>query len=196
MFKTVTEYTIDTSSEFSYNKNRIEENKPIKEIPNEFATKQEEYEWILALLMQRFMDMLETFDLNKAVEYLNNFSEKLLQIYEVQDYEFIKNKTHEIFNFYDVKNKNETTQFIQTYPFLIFPLMEFLEYARRHFPESELILEIEYDHSILKEQLSIKIKTTKKAEEAMELLDRIDEEWWLNTYSKYGELLCLNLQYR
>ena len=93
MFKTVTEYTIDTSSEFSYNKNRIEENKPIKEIPNEFATKQEEYEWILALLMQRFMDMLETFDLNKAVEYLNNFSEKLLQIYEVQDYEFIKNKT-------------------------------------------------------------------------------------------------------
>ena len=84
---------------------------------------------------------------------------------------------------FSFREPEEVVRFLRTYPFLI-PLLEeaWTVIARCFGSETEVLLEVVYDHATGDEadtELIAMIQTELPAVEAMPILDRFTDEWWL-----------------
>lgn len=76
-------------------------------------------------------------------------------------------------------------------------LIEFLlgeahERIREYFPDAELVLDYDGGLDTGDETLVVYIKTSKEPEEALKILEKFDEEWWISRSSEYSNL-CIHL---
>lgn len=83
---------------------------------------------------------------------------------------------------YIFKEPAEIIEFLEKNPFLIPLILEAHPHIRKHFPESRLYLNIVLDPEINNDQLAILISRPDNlnAEERIDTLERIDDDWWLD----------------
>jgi hypothetical protein len=98
---------------------------------------------------------------------------------------------------YIFREVNEITSFLEENPFLIPLLQEAYTHIKRHFPLSDVVLEVVTDPEIMgQKDLVVFIVVEQKAEEASRALDRLDEEWWLDTLDRAEDKLHITLEFK
>jgi hypothetical protein len=100
-------------------------------------------------------------------------------------------------NLYIFREANEVRSFLKENPFLIPLLQEARMHIKRYFPDSDVVLEVVTDPEIMGEKdLVAFIVVELTADEACDILDRLDEEWWLDASDRAQDLLCITLEYK
>jgi hypothetical protein len=96
--------------------------------------------------------------------------------------------------FYTFRGRNEVLQFLDRHPFLVPVLLEAPEKIRHYFPDSQLFLEVVPDAEILDWVLLVlSILINLDPNDAVDRLNQIDMNWWLNntTHKVRSKLLTL-----
>ena len=97
---------------------------------------------------------------------------------------------------YTFHNSFETTKFIKNNSFLVPLLLEAEKVIREYFTDDELFLEVIHDaEDIDFEELIIFIHTNLSPKEALDRLDKIDEEWWIDASIKSKGKLNINIEF-
>jgi len=100
-------------------------------------------------------------------------------------------------NLYLFRDANEVRSFLEENPFLIPLLQEAHIHIKEYFPDSDVVLEVVTDPEIMGEkELVASIVVEQNVEEACETLDRLDEEWWLDTLDTAQGQLHIGLEFR
>ena len=100
-------------------------------------------------------------------------------------------------NLYILREANEVTSFLEENPFLIPLLQEARVHIKRYFPDSDVVLEVLTDPEIMGEKdLVAFIVVEMDVDEACDILDRLDDEWWLDASDRAEDLLCIALEYK
>ena len=101
-------------------------------------------------------------------------------------------------NLYIFRKANVVRKFLEEHTFLIPVLQEAHMHIKRHFPDSDVVLEVVTDPEIPggDRQLVAFILVEQKAEEASEALDRFDEEWGLDAMERAEDMLCITLEFK
>jgi len=95
-----------------------------------------------------------------------------------------------LYIFSDRNSKTEAIQFIKDHPFLFSVLIEAPRHIFSIFGNNiRLYLELHRDPEEDFEGLFIIIKTKRSPKESLNLLDRLDEEWWLNVDDNVSNML-------
>jgi hypothetical protein len=102
---------------------------------------------------------------------------------------------------YMVENRPGVVAFLARYPFLVSLLIDTRSYIERHFPGSQISLEVFSDtegaeDSAPIEYLAVDIPTTEDPREALRKLRAVDREWWLRVVPYTRGLISLHLEYR
>lgn len=89
-------------------------------------------------------------------------------------------------NLYNFRQKSEVLDFLEKHPFLIPLLLEAHTHIRQHFPDSPLFLQYITDPEIDFPQLAVYIDRPQElnAEEAIDKLESIDDDWWIDAEPK------------
>lgn len=89
-------------------------------------------------------------------------------------------------NLYDFRQKTEVLDFLEKHPFLIPLLLEAHPHIRQHFPDAPLFLQYITDPEIDYPQLAVYIDRPEElnAEEAIDKLENIDDDWWIDAEPK------------
>jgi len=97
---------------------------------------------------------------------------------------------------YTFRNLFKVTEFIKNNPFLIPLLLDAEKNIGKYFLNNELFLEIVHDVEDPDfEELMIFIRTNLPPKEALDKLDRIDEEWWLDASLESKGKLNINIEF-
>ncbi len=81
---------------------------------------------------------------------------------------------------FELRDENCVSQYLRQYPFLLSVLLEAKSQIGRLFsPETRTALEVTADPSDGSSQLYLVIPTRLNANEAYDLFERLDQEWWL-----------------
>ncbi len=97
---------------------------------------------------------------------------------------------------YQFRNHNNVTGFLREFSFLAGLLVETHAMIRQHFgTASEIDLEVVEDPETEERQLFALIKTFLPPEEAIEALDRLDREWWLDALPGAHGKLSIDVEY-
>jgi len=81
---------------------------------------------------------------------------------------------------FELRNENSVSQYLRQYPFLLSVILEAKSQIARLFsPEIRTALEVSADPSDGSSQLYLVIPTRLNANEAYDLFERLDQEWWL-----------------
>lgn len=97
---------------------------------------------------------------------------------------------------YNLRGKSEILQFLEQNDFLIPVLLEAPGKISNYFPDAELFLECVTDPETVGEaMLELAISMNLDPDEAVDKLDRFQDEWWLNLSDKLREPLCPILEY-
>ena len=102
-------------------------------------------------------------------------------------------KVAEVFTF---RNEPAVRAFLQTCPYLIEDILEAYPHLVKHFgPSPQVMLEVVKDPESEEdsEQLFAYILNSLPADEALERLDKLDEEWFLGQFDRVGKLFNFNL---
>lgn len=96
---------------------------------------------------------------------------------------------------FTIKNV-EVEQFLSKHSEILFPLLEASEEINRIFSRNadELCLSFERDPEEDFETLFVVIKTSLPSEKALELLEKFDEEWWLNIDNEIKRILQVDIE--
>lgn len=96
---------------------------------------------------------------------------------------------------YTFREPSEVLQFLEQYPFLVALALEAHEHIRKEFPDCPLYLKISIDPEIPSwDMLRIGIDTDiKDPEEAIDRIERIDDDWWLDAEGRSQGKMFLNL---
>jgi GTPase SAR1 family protein len=98
---------------------------------------------------------------------------------------------------YDFRKSIEISRFLEANPFLMPLLEEAYAHIRKYFPSSQLILEVVADPEALdEEQLVIFIVVKHDPDEASEVLNQLDEDWWLDAMERTQDKLCITLEFQ
>jgi hypothetical protein len=98
---------------------------------------------------------------------------------------------------YIFRGANEITSFLEENPFLIPLLQEAYTHIKRHFPLSDIVLEVVTDPEVIGEkQLVAFIVVDKNAKGASLALDHLDEEWGLEAMESVQDKLCITLEFK
>jgi len=101
----------------------------------------------------------------------------------------------QFYAFSDGHSKDEVIQFIKDHPFLLNTLLEAPRHILSIFGKDVLLyLELNIDHEEDFEGLFIVIKTNLSPEESLNLLDRLDEAWWLDVDDDIGNILEITVR--
>jgi len=99
--------------------------------------------------------------------------------------------------YFEFRRPEEVSEFLLVNPFLLELLPEAQAHIKRNFPESKLFLELfppvedgEEPH------LVIYITTALGYKEASIKLDRLDEDWWIETFGQTQGKLNIDLEFR
>ncbi len=96
---------------------------------------------------------------------------------------------------YTFENPPDVERFLRTHKYLIEILFEAGEQIRRIFGEVvNLSLELHHDPEEDFEGLFIIIKTNLSPEESLDLLDKFDEEWWLDVDASISKKLEVTVE--
>lgn len=98
---------------------------------------------------------------------------------------------------YEFRNSLEIVDYLKTYPFLIELLVEAFPEIERFFGRNpRVVLKLVKDPDIEgEEQLFAYIHTTLSAEEALNRMNRLDEEWFLTQIHRTEEKFNLNIEF-
>ena len=98
---------------------------------------------------------------------------------------------------YTYRRPNEVKGYIKAYPFLVPLLVEAHDKIREYFePQSEVVLEVVTDPEADDErELFAFIQTNCTPEEALDRLNRLDQEWWLDASLRSEEKLCIHTEF-
>lgn len=92
----------------------------------------------------------------------------------------------------EIRNPEKVKQILQANPYLMGVLLESPAQIKKFFPDEEIILEpsVSLDvHSLL-----ICVQSTRNAEVANTMLDKLDHEWWfVSVPEKVREMICVVL---
>lgn len=98
---------------------------------------------------------------------------------------------------YEVKNPPQVAKFLSENVFLLDLLKEIPAHVRKHFgAEQKMTLEFLLDpEDPSHHRLHASIPTPLSVKESMQLLDRFDEEWWLDNERRSYSKILVNLEY-
>lgn len=96
---------------------------------------------------------------------------------------------------YPFRNTEAVRRFLGAHPHLIEIILEAYPYLVKHFgPNPQVMLEVVRDPEAERpEQLFAYILTSLDADEALDRLDRLDEEWFLDQSDRVGDFFNFNL---
>jgi len=87
----------------------------------------------------------------------------------------------------------EATNFLKFRPYLNKLLYQVIEKADKYFNNPKLYLRLIYEPDFDEEELLLSIVTEKTPEEALEILKRFDDEWWIDFSHLYGNKLNIDV---
>jgi len=97
---------------------------------------------------------------------------------------------------FTVRDQQEVDAFLRENPFLSGLTLEARIQIRKHFPDSELILETISDPEGLDpDKLFLYIGTKESPRDARPRLKALDREWWLAALERAQGKLCIGLEY-
>lgn len=88
----------------------------------------------------------------------------------------------------------EVLQFLEKYPFLVPLLLEAKGHIIHYFPDSPLFLEYIPDPEIDNHLLALHIGTDLDSESAMDTLDQLYKDWWVNVSIQSQGKLCIDVE--
>jgi hypothetical protein len=108
-----------------------------------------------------------------------------------------KTQITELGNSIQFDSKNEVTHYLLKNPKLIGIINNAIEQIRIYFPGEKLKLRVKFDPEIDSDEgtLFLLIVTKKEPEEAIELLDELNEKWWFEVKLKTDEKLIIEEEY-
>ena len=103
---------------------------------------------------------------------------------------------HQLEKVYSFRNTEAVRRFLHIHPHLVETILEAYPYLVKHFgPNPQVMLEVVRDPEAERpEQLFAYILTSLDADEALDRLDRLDEEWFLDQSERVGDLFNFNLR--
>jgi hypothetical protein len=97
---------------------------------------------------------------------------------------------------YNLRGKTEILQFLENYDFLIPVLLEAPDKICHYFPDTQLFLECVTDpEGIDDDMLELAISMNLDPDEAVDKLNKFQDDWWLNLSNKIRQPLCPILEY-
>ncbi|MGK7903513.1 MAG: hypothetical protein AB4352_19340 [Hormoscilla sp.] len=95
---------------------------------------------------------------------------------------------------YSFKEPQAVYDFLEEYPFLVPLLQEAQVEIRKHFPNSRLFLKYVTDPEIYNPELAIYITRPENmdVEERIDLLERLDDDWWLDAEPRSQGKMFIN----
>ena len=97
---------------------------------------------------------------------------------------------------YTFRKPSEISDFLSDNVYLVPLLAEAYEKIREYFPSAKLILEVVADPEADKEkELVIFICTKLPPDEALDRLELLDKNWWLDASLDSGEKLCIHVEF-
>ena len=99
--------------------------------------------------------------------------------------------------FYAFRRPLEVSEFLEAHPFLLPLLVEAYDKIVECFgPHPEVILEVVTDPEAMDgRSLFAFIQTSLSPEEALSKLDRLDQEWWLDSSARSENSLCIHVEF-
>lgn len=100
-------------------------------------------------------------------------------------------------SFYQLRKDSEVTQFLEEHPFLISLLIELYDKIRYYFDsDTEMILDLVTDpEAEVDRVLFALIRTKLPSSRALDRLDRLDDEWWLENLHHAEGKLCIDVDF-
>jgi hypothetical protein len=87
-------------------------------------------------------------------------------------------------------------QFLETHQYLVPLLIEAHGHIRKYFPTADIFLKYVVDPEVADEkQLAIYINTDQDVDEAHDVLERFDHDWWLDASDQADDDLYINLEF-
>jgi hypothetical protein len=81
---------------------------------------------------------------------------------------------------FELRDESRVIQYLRQYPFLASLILEAKSQIARFFrPETRIAIEVSADPSDGSSQLFLLVLTRLNANEAYDLFERLDQEWWL-----------------
>ena len=97
---------------------------------------------------------------------------------------------------YTFRKPPEVSDFLSDNVYLVPLLVEAYGKIREYFPSAKLILEVVADPEADKEkELVIFIRTNLPPDEALDRLELLDRNWWLDASLDSGEKLCIHVEF-
>jgi hypothetical protein len=98
---------------------------------------------------------------------------------------------------YTFRQQAEVLRFLERFPFLVSLLLEAHGQVENYFPRSPVSLEVVADPEVADDcQLVLSIATDFAPDEAVDRLERFDEDWWLDALDRAQGKLCINVEFR
>ncbi len=96
-----------------------------------------------------------------------------------------------------LRQPREVTEFLEEHPHLGSLLLEAYNHIQEHFgPRPQVTLDVVIDPEATDDRiLYLFIATPLPPENALEKLDRFDEEWWLSALDRAQGKLCVHVEY-
>ncbi len=95
---------------------------------------------------------------------------------------------------YSFRGVQQVHFFLSKYPFLIPVLQEAHTQIKHYFPSALTVLEVSNDPDTEDDgNLVARITTDLPSGQAMETLDRLDDEWWLSAMDRTHDRLSINI---
>ena len=128
-------------------------------------------------------------DTNSLAEMLLHDSLTELKPISAADIEYLE-------KLYTWREKIEVLEFLENYQFLIPILLEAPDKICHYFPEAQLFLECVTDpEGIDDDMLELAICMNLDPDEAVDKLNKFQDDWWLNLSDKIRQPLCPILEY-
>ena len=98
---------------------------------------------------------------------------------------------------YTFRERAKALWFLERYPFLISLLLEAYSKIGNYFPYPQVFLEVVTDPEAFDDyQLVVSIATNLDPDEAVDTLERLDEDWWLDALDRAQGKLCIDVESR
>jgi hypothetical protein len=96
---------------------------------------------------------------------------------------------------YAVRRPLQVSSFLLRHPPLTGIVTEAQSRIAEHFPQADLILEVRKDPEVTREELFIFIRTALVPDDALERLEALEDDWWLDVLPEVAGILCINLEF-
>jgi dTDP-4-amino-4,6-dideoxygalactose transaminase len=93
-------------------------------------------------------------------------------------------------NMYALRNPTEIREFLKNNRYLISLVSEAYQELQRFFPRSPVSMKIHQNEMV------VAVKTSLSPEDADEMLDNFDEEWWIEASARSNARLCITVEFQ